>query len=736
MKLIGIAARIAAIAAAASFIGVAVILSEVDPNQHKDELASALSSALGREVGINGSLKWRILALEPGIEIEKITVANTPWGERKNFLTSDNVVAQLSLEHLLSKKLTVDTIVIRKPSLYLEISPEGEKNWKFGIHKKRGGAAEKKHAPDAGKNFAIDIKNLKIENARLSYSNRKTGKSEELELRSFRLSSPPEQPIFVDADVRYKGGRYTAHLRNVLTRDEDGATSLASAGKLDLNGATVAFNGKAGNFPEFSTAEATVLIDAEDMNSAFGNIAELPEMKRLVGEIELAATKGFVSLKKINLLYDTLNLTGSAEIAMGRKPNIKAELHIPFLDIPNLFYPEWEPAYLERVRTGAELEDETEWTQLPDPKAFRGVKMPVEELSLANANISLTIGEIKAMPEMPVANFKMKAALAEGRAAVSPVTFDYMGGKVRLDAIASNHDDTFNGDLTIRADGVNLGEIVDSTGYKGVFRGGNTNAEIALKGSGGDLSQFMASLSGYIKAYTTSKTEGYSVESILMANDIVSSAFKFLLVDVLNTVTRQKSETSQSSIHCAVVNLNIANGVATSNRGIAMQTDSANIIVDGRVDLGTESMDISMITVPTEGVRVSTNLAEMIKIEGSMARPKIIINRDGVINNVLKTGFTTAFAAAFTGGVTLVAAGIGILTRSWLANIQEDSNPCLTAFEGKGLRRPDEDDVEQVLIREEMSDKIEEEKDRLDGTTTRRIDRIKTRTAKDAAQKR
>jgi hypothetical protein len=175
------------------------------------------------------------------------------------------------------------------------------------------------------------------------------------------------------------------------------------------------------------------------------------------------------------------------------------------------------------------------------------------------------------------------------------------------------------------------------------------------------------------------------------------------------------------------VNLNLADGVASSNRGIAVQTDSTNIIVDGRVDMNAESMDISMVTVPTKGARVSTLLAEMIKIEGSMARPKFIISRNGVADSMWKAGVMTSIGALFTGGVTLAVAGFGILTRSWLTSIESDPNPCMTAFEGKGSRRPDEKLDGQAVIQEELSDKIEEEKERLDDTTNRRIDRMKIR---------
>ena len=480
------------------------------------------------------------------------------------------------------------------------------------------------------------------------------------------------------------------------------------------------------NFEKAQPSISAILsVSANNIKESLKNITDLPNLAPVKGDIEIIATPTFISLKKINLKYLTAHLTGIAEITVQKngKPNIKADLHIPFFDIPNLFYPNWEKAYFHRLATGEEKISSPD-VYIKDPKAFRDIPLPVSELNLADGNIKLTVEKLKAMPEMEIEDIKINAILNNGHGIISPISCKYMDGSVIINGIASNENKTFNGEVSLKIEDVNVGKIIDSTGYKNFFTGGNTNLDAVLKGHGPNLAIFMKNLNGYIKAYTTNKMIGYKIENTLMANDLISSIFKFISNDIIKTIALQNKKKEQSEIQCIVANLNIENGKTISNRGIAMQTNVANIIVDGLANLGDEYVDVSIITIVKEGFRVSNTLAEMIKIQGPMAEPSIIISKDGVINNVAKTAFTTALLGTLTGGVTLVTTGLGLITKSWLNNIQSDEHPCLTAFEGKASKSP-EDFSNQIIIKEKLQNDIEVQKKKLGTITDSKIEKEK-----------
>ena len=722
--------RLAFITFIAGIIGIVIIISNTDPNKYKEDIETSIEKITKTSVKINGDLKWKLFSFEPAIKIEELSIKNEPWGKAENIFTAKNITATVSLKHLLRRKISLDRLIIDSPKIYLEVSPKGLRNWDISQTKKTKEKKEfstTKLYKSKNDDFQIDTQSIHISKAEIFYDNMQLKQKKDLKISNILLTSKNyNEPLLFSIDTIYKktpisGNFKTDSLKNIINKPEQ----IPLAGIINLNGIKGNFAGIINMEKSTPHISATFSISAPNIKDSLKDIVDLPKFAPLKGDIELIATPTFLSLKKIDLKYLTANLTGTAEITLQKnnKPNIKADLNIPLFDIPNLFYPKWEPAYFKRLATGEEKPSSPS-VYIEDPKAFRDVPLPISELDLVDGNIKLSIGKLKAMPEMEIDDIKLNAILNNGQGIISPFSCKYMGGTVILNGIASNKNKTFNGDVSVKIEDVNIGKIIDSTGYKNIFTGGNANADIVLKGHGPNLAIFMKNLNGYIKAYTTNKMIGYKIENTLMANDLISSIFRFIGNDIIGTITQRDKAKEQSEIQCIVVNLNIENGKTVSNRGIAMQTKTANIIIDGLANLGDEYVDVSIITVVKEGFRVSNTLTEMIKIQGPMAEPNIIISKDGLINNVAKTAFTTAIVGALTGGVTLVTTGLGLITKSWLNNIQADKHPCLTAFEGKASKFP-EDFSNQIIIKEKLQNDIERQKKKLTSITESKIENEK-----------
>lgn len=724
----------------AGIIGLAIILANTNPNMFKEDISASIERATGKTVKIDGDLEWELFSFEPAIKIEKLAIENEKWGKNKNIITAENIIATISLRHLLSRKISINTLIFDTPKIFLEVSSTGKKNWQLSTSSTKP-QKKKKDKKNAGKDtipenlnltikkkkeFEIDVKTVEIHNAKINYENRRTHENNTFNLKEFFITSENhESPILFTVDTSYndiklKGNFKTTSLHDLI----ENINSIPLTGIININDMDIKFSGKLNDIRKKTPSiSATIFITANDIQSSLKGITELPKLAPINADFEIIATDSFISLKKINIDYLTANISGTSEISLtkNKKPNIKANLHIPFFDIPNIFYPNWEKAYFNRLATGAPR-PRSNAPKVKNPKAFRNIPLPITELNLANLNINLSIAKLKAMPEMDVNDIKIKAILNNGNGIIAPISFDYMGGKVKIEGLANNQNNTFNGQLSIKANNVNLGKIIDSTGYKKVFEGGNTDVDIILSGYGPNLAVFMTHLNGYIKAYTTTNIIGYKIENTLMATDLVTSIFKFIGNDIIGTIALQDKKLEKSNIQCMVVNLNVKNGKTISNRGIAMQTKTANIIIDGSANLGKEYVDVSIVTVVKEGFKLSGNFAEMIKIEGPMAEPSIIISKDGVISTVAKTAFTTAIASALTGGISLITTGIGFLTKSWLDNIQSDTNPCLTAFEGKADGQPTDEFSKQYQIKNDMNREIESQKQNLNSITTKAIE--------------
>ena len=123
--------RVAFLALIATIIGIVILLKSIDPNKYKNDLQNGLELTLGRKVEIDGNIEWQIISFEPAIKIGKVSIANTKWGKTKNIFEADNVSVILSLNHLLARKISIDTVLIENPKLNLEISTKNNKNWDF-----------------------------------------------------------------------------------------------------------------------------------------------------------------------------------------------------------------------------------------------------------------------------------------------------------------------------------------------------------------------------------------------------------------------------------------------------------------------------------------------------------------------------------------------------------------------------------------------------------------------------
>lgn len=743
--------RVMLLAIIAFFIGVIILVNNIDPNKYKSDLQKALEFTLNRPVKIEGDIKWKLISFEPAIKMGKISISNTTWGKSKNIFEADNIVVKLSFKHLILRKISVETILIENPKLNLEISTKGTPNWDFKrffktdkptISDIKDKIKEDEQALAKAINypkFQIAIKSIQIKNGQISYDNRKEKINEKIILNNFLVYSRNyDSPTFIDIIARYKDRVIDGSFKTYSILDMIKQTKIMPlTGAANINGLEFYIISQITDVANFESLFANITVKAPDLQTSLKGLVNLPKIDDVIAQFELILTPKIASIKNLDLTYNAkANLTGDIDIVLNKKPDIKANLYIPEFDIPKLFYPLWEPAYFERLRTGTE-KPKGKHKQIENPKAFKDIPLPIDELNWANVILQLNIKELKAMPEMPITNIKLNANINDGNAIIAPLSFSYMGGNLALDILANNKNNTFNGDVSIRGTDVNIGDIIASTGYKDIFKGGNTNIDIVLKGTGHNLEEFMKTLNGYVKVYTTSDLTGYKIENLVKASDVISSLFKFVGEDIIGGIARKDKKKEESTIECAVVNLNVQDGKSISNRGIAIQTKIANIIVDGVANLGDEYLDVSVITIVKEGFGVSNSLAEMIKIQGAMAKPSVIISKDGVIKNVVKTSLATVLAGIFTGGVTLITAGVGMITKSWIENISADKNPCLTAFEGKEDKKKKsatEDFGKQVILRENLAAKIKEESKALNDATFSNIRNTKNEVKKKASK--
>ena len=707
-------AKLIAFTILAAVSALAIAIASIDPNEYKGDIIAAIERATGREVAIDGALSWRVLSLSPGVSIENFSIKNASWGEAENLLFAKEMVASVSLRDLImDRRVSIDTVRIMEPEVNLEVSRRGRKNW---VPTK---PREKQAEPGSVK---VGVEALDIKRARIRFKNNMAGTKMEFALHDLKMRAAEGRPVRVLMEAESWGVRHTSDFRFTFEGED-----MPFEGKAAFNNATIAASGIIKGYERDDRGvEAKIRLATPNIGKALAGIAEFDSDRPFALEAEGKMSNMLLSVPMFEAKLHTFSLHGSIEADFkGAKPNVVAHLYSPLFDIPDVFFPAYQERYRKWRATGEDAPSDKDRTPLPsDFKAFSDIPLPVAEFNLLNAKVELKIDKLKAMPEMEIDDISASLIVSNGRAVAAPLTARMAGGTVEVQAAANNAGGTFNFEAKARVDGVNVGKIIDSTGYAGVFEGGTARGEAVAKSSGNDLATFMANLDGNVKAWTTSKARGYRIEKLFMAEDVFLS--------VLRVVVGRSGSASESDIACVVANVGVKKGVATSNRGLAIQTKAANIVIDGKVDFMRETMDVSIISMVKESIAkdmiaISSGLTDLVKIEGEMSRPRITLSSRGAAGSIAKTALATALLGVATGGVSIAVAGAGFLTQSVLSNMEKDSEPCITALEGTASPRVEEDFIDRIMLKESVVENVANEAEALDSETTGKIERAKKR---------
>lgn len=123
-KLIGLCVAVLAVA------GVGAVALAPDQAAIKARLSEAVFRATGRQLVLAGPLSMR-----PGLSLaltaSDVSLANAPGGSRPEMARVGRLEARVAWLPLFSREIVVERLTLARPSILLEITPEGVPNWRF-----------------------------------------------------------------------------------------------------------------------------------------------------------------------------------------------------------------------------------------------------------------------------------------------------------------------------------------------------------------------------------------------------------------------------------------------------------------------------------------------------------------------------------------------------------------------------------------------------------------------------
>lgn len=659
-RLFFIIARIIGIFFIGLAVAIVIALSQVNLETLRGDLLNVLQDSTGLPIEIDGNVSWKF-SLRPRVELNDVRIPNAVWAKEKNGFVAKKIDVTLNLISLLRDRPTIQSVRIYDSTLYLEKNDKGE----FSIQSDKEVQEDKKTESDTSP-----------KNAKYPFEDPGLGS---VELRNTVAHIEDQTYYLTGFSLSYNRSNETREYTGWLKLDTKVYPFILSFSE---------YNAERKIYPmriALSTGgEALVANIALEGTSKIpidftikGNIPNIAELGNLFGVpfpeipmININLAGGFdynkLTLRKSTLTVRGSDLTISGSVNWGSKiPVYDIKLNSKKFDLVEVF-----PTLYGNGR---------KWIRPDRPlNVFKDIPLYGKELLGHDLKLVVKVDQFLIYRDLHVSDTSLNASLHDGKLRAN-LKSKIAEGEITL---GLNVDAASDGMLTVEAAGlgerVYLGEILKMLGETDYITELPLNMEFYLQGHGDDLSHLMSSVTGPIFLYSVAPGYAHSkLVSYMYGTDFLTS-----LRHSIQDLFRSNKKNDQIKISCATINLKVRDGIIETENGVAAETNAINVRLAGTVDLGDESMKVSLMTVPVRGLKISLtgNVVNAIEITGNLAEPDIKISGSAVASKVASATGIGLLLAPFTGGIGLVAgAGVGWLAGDLIENWLADDHPCRTA---------------------------------------------------------
>lgn len=721
------ALKLLVVLAAALAVGLVAAAKSMDFQRIKGVLVEQVQAATGRPLAIAGPLELR-LGLIPKVIATGITLGNAPGASRPEMVKVERVEAEVALLPLLKREIRIQRLVVSAPDILLETDRAGNGNWSFPTGPADASASVAAAAAKGGvPSTRFTLREVKIKNGRLVHLDRRTGLSRGFNLHKLTLQPDPSAngklavQLVADSDGRMlnvgghlgmvAGKPWAVQLQGgfdgvqakvegsvadplagrgidlgvVMQGDElgklarlaiggsepppalgpfklagrlgDGHGALAltdleaSAGRRDA--LVVTARGAVRDLVAVSGIELALAVESDTL-AGLSRLtgAEVPPIGPLKLSGALSGDSHRLKLADLKASLAGSDAGGELALDLAARPRLTGVLTSIALSLADFTTPASKP--------GEKL----------SPKGLKaagdGRLFPAEPLSLGwlrglDAQVSLRAHRLD-LGRVRLADAAAELSMAGGRLSLRPVKAWIAGGPVEAELTLDASGKVPALAVLANGRGIDLGRVLKDAGMD-TLSGGRTDLRIDLHGKGESWRALMAGLSGEA---LVSVGDGKLRNTAL---DWAGGDLLTQLVGVLNPLSRSEDVTPLS---CAVARFVLRDGIATADRGIAVETAKVNVVGAGTVNLRDEQLDLGITPRARDGIGLSLTspLAGMTRVRGSLASPAFSLDELGAARTAASVG-----AAFATGGLSLV--GEALFDR-----ITGDSSPCRTALGG------------------------------------------------------
>jgi AsmA protein len=635
---------------------VVVLPMVVDPNDYKPQIVETAQEKLGRDLAIEQDLGLSVFPWL-GIETGGVRIGNAAGFSDQPFAEIEQLGLKVKLMPLLSRKVEVDTLVLKGLKLNLEKDKSGRTNWDDLAAAQEQEPAEPSPPADAAtEGLALSIQGIQIEDARISWDDRQADETYVLDgvhLVTGSLapgatvpveggvtfsSSRPAMTLKVDLDAKVSSDSDLAVFRIadlVLNLDAageglpEGGAKLALKGnlvadtkadtlvidRLSISGPAMAAEGELSvSAMQTNPAAAGRLVIAETnpktLASMFASPIETTDpsaLTRASGEVSFSYADGALKLDPLKVRLDDSNLSGYLNLLDTQGPTVRTRLTLDQIDLDRYMPP-----------TAADTGAETATATTNEAAASSSAGDPFAALRALDLVGEFEIG-----------------SLVVGKARMSNVTAKVVSrdGVLKVDPMgASLYEGRFDGNLVLNASGktprvaaanhltnIQIGSLLkDVAGEDRLIGRGELHVDASVVGlSEPEIRRSLNGSSSF--TFRDGALKGVNIAQIIREN----SARLGLGGDQTATGTPGQTDFSEIS-----GSLKMVNGVI-KNRDLQGKSPLLRVEGKGEVDLPKDTIDYLLTTelvgtLEGQGGKGRDELSGIpipVRISGPLAKP-------------------------------------------------------------------------------------------------------------------
>lgn len=650
-------------------VATVIALSQVNLETLRGNVLAILRDATGLPVQIDGAVSWK-LSLRPKIELHQVRVPNADWARHKYAFSAEKIDVTMNLVSLFRDRPTIQNVKIYDATACVEQNADGQYSImpEFdddddAVDKKHQGliattsdsrpvVQEKYPFKDPGLG-SVEIKNLVAHVLDSTYS-----------ISGFSVHYVPKDDVREYAGwIKSKSAMFPFIVSYSQYNPERKIYPVKIA--VSTGGDALIAN---------VALEGTSLMPIDFIVK--GDIPNITEMGEVIGlellplaKISVNLAGGFdhhrVTLRKSTISTRGNKITLSGDYDWSKKiPTLNLNLESKRISLMELFPDLYGRQWIRPKRS---------------INVFKDTPLFGEYFAAFDFNADVSINELIVYRDLNLREIELRAKSVSGDARVD-ADVGIGGGNVIIGAdILIAPDGMMRGTVGAVGRNISIGEILNQIRVDGIISDLPVDFETFLMANGSNLSEVMQTVTGPVRLYSTAPGYAHSkLVAYMYGTDFLTS-----LRHGIQDLFRTEKKHDQIKISCVALNTKLRSGVAETQNGVAVQTNSINVRLAGDLDLGGENMKLSLTTVPVRGLKLSLtgNVVNSIEITGDLAEPDIHINGAAVAGKVASATGIGLLLAPFTGGIGLVAgAGVGLLAGDLLENWLADDTPCETAL--------------------------------------------------------